>query len=235
MDKSIDLAYKRVIELTIELNTDVAILQSNFEKYGIERFKTSTLRKRLGEVVQKCQLYKTCKKIIAFGGGSLCSPCSLENAVTRVMWNQHAALLAIRDMMGREGIKIYLQDPAYLQLDEAFTKGNLKYSWDKYVDGEPVIENGQVLQEEKDYNMEIVHPGLGHQQGFVKIDDSTLVVDLRSMCSLYAIMDEAVKPAAFFATDQLDPPEALSPIPEVPYYHKIDLEGGKTIDIPGLS
>jgi hypothetical protein len=101
----------------------------------------------------------------------LSSPAEVGNIVTIRVQTQHAALLAIRDawMEKHEGsFEIYLQDPQYLKIDEEVAA---------------------------QFGMTVVNGDIGHQMGYLLIDQFTLVVDLISMFFVAPLIFEITRPA----------------------------------------
>ncbi|PMD11942.1 hypothetical protein NA56DRAFT_541435, partial [Hyaloscypha hepaticicola] len=87
---------------------------------------------------------------------------------------QHAFLLAIRDTWKEEhkdakgSFDIYLSDPLAMEIDEEVTAK---------------------------FDMTVVNGDIGHQMGFLLIDEFTLVVDLVSCLSMIPLVFEITRPA----------------------------------------
>lgn len=92
---------------------------------------------------------------------------------------QHAALLAIRDA-GKEEHKdscdIYLQDPQYLKIDEKVCA---------------------------QFGMTVVNGDIGHQMGYLLIDEDTLVVDWMCSGSVVPLIFEITRPAGLLLAGPL--------------------------------
>jgi hypothetical protein len=140
-------------------------------------FKPTLLCKRIKELARSTFSQVKCNKIVAFGGLGISAP----PLMAKRMQTQHAALLAIREVWketNQGDLPIYLQDPQYLAMDQEVAAK---------------------------YGMQILNGDFGHQMGWAKIDDSTLVVDLTTVFPIYELIFEIARPAALFTSGPIDP------------------------------
>ena len=142
----------------------------------IAGFKSTLLYNRIKELARSTFSQVKCNKIVAFGGYGI----SARPNMAKRMQTQHAALLAIREVWketNQGDFPIYLQDPQYLAVDQEVAAK---------------------------YGMQILNGDFGHQMGWAKIDDSTLVVDLATAFPIYEIIFEIARPAAIFTPGPID-------------------------------
>jgi hypothetical protein len=134
-----------------------------------------------------------CKKIVAFGAGSLGYARDKEWEFTKggilAAQTQHAALLSIQkklEIIGPHKIPIYLQDPEYTEEDKKVA--------DKL-------------------GMNILNGNFGFGEAWLQLDEWTLVFDFRcamSFLPLYQIIFEISRPLATFSVEKwVDPDPAL--------------------------
>lgn len=130
----------------------------------IALFKETELHGRLRNlVIELCKSGKF-DKIVAFGAGTFDYQGGRDKPQGVKQLTQHAALLSIRDIWeefnsNRNGeFQIYLQDPFYSAEDEKVAKN---------------------------HGMTVVKGAFSHQMGWIKIDESTLVVDFATPTELF--------------------------------------------------
>jgi hypothetical protein len=188
-----------------QFNPDAATVRSNFDA-TINRFKGTQLCKRLEVLVHDLFLRTNCNKIVAFGGFTICAPSGPETAMAIRLQTQHAALLVIGDVwkeINNARIPIYIQDPQYSELDERVAAH---------------------------YGMQVVNGDVGHQMGWLKIDESTLVIDLRTCFPLIQLVFEITRPAAIFSPVVLTP-DLFDPAEPFSYTLR---HNGQEVVVPGL-
>lgn len=155
-------------------NPSAAQLESEFQKI-ITDFQKTELCHQVKTMARKLFQSRQVNKIVAYGCGHLSNPSNAENSIKVHDHIQHAFLLAIRDTWKEEhkGAKgsfdIYLSDPLYREIDEEVAAK---------------------------FGMTVVNGDIGHQIGYLLIDEFTLVVDLVSCLSIAPLVFEITRPAA---------------------------------------
>jgi hypothetical protein len=180
----------------------------------VEQFGTTEICKRLKDLFVPLFKEKDVTKILVLGMGTLTpiSPGSLANK-----WQgQHAALEAIRSVWEEHSksrlnlpeLPIYIQDPQYSELDELIAGA------------EP-------------HNLKVVNCSFGHQMGWVKVDNSTLVMEFVSGFPTFELSLEVARPVAFFSACLF---EAISDDqePPIPWSFTLRNENHEEILIPEL-
>ncbi|KAH8586213.1 hypothetical protein B0O99DRAFT_695717 [Bisporella sp. PMI_857] len=149
---------------------------------NVEIFRETEICKQIKDLARYTFKQTTCKKIVAFGGGTFCSPVS--NGATRLHY-QHAMLIVLREVWeemhkdhAQLKIPIFIQDPQYLELDAKVAAH---------------------------YGMEVVNGNRSHQFGFVKVDEETMVVDQRTCFPLLESILEYTRPAAILSPYVINP------------------------------
>jgi hypothetical protein len=151
-----------------------AQLASEFQKV-IADFQKTELCHQLKTLTRKLFQTTQVNKIVAYGLSYLSSPGAVGTTATIKVQTQHAALLAIRDVWKEKhegSFEIYLQDPQYWKIDEEVAA---------------------------QFGMTVVNGDIGHQMGYLLIDQFTLVVDLVSVFFLAPLIFEITRPAGLLA------------------------------------
>jgi len=165
-------------------NPDIATVNKNFTNVRSELIRSS-LRSELGAFIQVIQYHeqRKCNKIVAFEAGTLRPLHDPEHHISKQYLNRHAVLLAIQGILEEnnasmgDGIKIFLQDERYTQLD---------------------------IDVLKKYGMTVVDGSHGSRMGFTLIDRDTLVVDFGLQSSVFPLLAEMARPVAILRYDPLD-------------------------------
>jgi hypothetical protein len=157
--------------------------ESNIRKQmskTIEHFNETQLSKRLALFINQNFREIDCKQIVAFGGTSLGYSKYAPNQGDRggydelplKLQTQHAALLKMQTQLRnlhKGDVPIFLQDPDYTEEDQKAAK---------------------------ELGMTIVNGHFGFEEGWIQIDESTLVVDLHtSFPPLLQLTFEISRPA----------------------------------------
>ena len=126
--------------------------------------------------------------------------------------HQHIAALHIRKALSEisnEKIPIFLQDPAYSEEDKKVAAA---------------------------FDMEIVNGEAGHQEGWLELDEDTLVLNFRAEIILCPLAFEITRPAAFFSVRDESRLGAMNPklMWYTAYSTTIHDRSGTEIKIPGL-
>ncbi|KAL5330603.1 hypothetical protein ACEPPN_000121 [Leptodophora sp. 'Broadleaf-Isolate-01'] len=126
--------------------------------------------------------------------------------------HQHIAALHIRKALSEisnENIPIFLQDPAYSEEDKKVAAA---------------------------FDMEIVNGEAGHQEGWLELDEDTLVLNFRAEIILCPLAFEITRPAAFFSVRDESRLGAMNPklMWYTAYSTTIHDRSGTEIKIPGL-
>ena len=169
-----------------------------------------------------------CNKIVAFGGGSLgyAADATFGISANDIEYNisatshfglmcqtQHAALLLIRDtlknLQGGKDIPIYLSDPDYTE------------------------EDAQAAAQ-LDWNVTVLNSNVGFQQGWVKLDESTLVVDFHASTPVIQRTFELIRPAAIITDSRSRPGLCMDPKVSLPYSVTVKDWDGNQILIPAM-
>ncbi|CZR51752.1 uncharacterized protein PAC_01629 [Phialocephala subalpina] len=156
----------------------------------MKEFKKSGLCKRLTELVQPLFLKKTCNKIVALGESYFSPPSVPTPADVYRLYAQHAALIVIRgvwEMSNQGKTEIFVQNPQYSELDQEVLAGE---------------------------DLQLLWGDVGQQQGWVKMDELTLVVNFQANVPWDLIVSETTRPAAILSSGILkqDKPNAFQPI-----------------------
>jgi hypothetical protein len=180
----------------------------------VEEFGRSEICKRLKELLVPLFKKKNVTKILALGMGTL-TPTNPRQLANR--WqSQHAALEAIRSVWEEHSksrlnlpeLPIYIQDPQYSELDELIAGAG-------------------------PHNLKVVNCSFGHQMGWAKVDNSTLVMDFASLFPTFELSLEIARPVAFFSGR---PFEAIpnGEEPTIPWSYTLRNEKHEEILIPEL-
>jgi len=152
-----------IAEMGEKVNSDPNKLADSFAKH-VRIFMRSKLCRHLKMLVSKLFHAQQVNKIVAFGLGplSLGLPGGPDDPGIVRIHIQHAALLAMRDVwkeMHQGDLKIYVQDPQYLEMD---------------------------LNILAHHGITVVNGDIGHQMGACLLDPLTLVVDFFIMLANFA-------------------------------------------------
>ncbi|KAM3148786.1 hypothetical protein ABEW05_010981 [Botrytis cinerea] len=188
---------------------------------GVKKvFQETIVRFEESELCQRFELFfeKLCKdgkfnKIVAFGTGPI-AVIHAGSASIRVRNQvQHASMLTIRRVWERcnpgKRLPIYLQDPLY---------------------------NNHCVEVAYDHNMRILDGDFGHQMGWLKIDQSTLVMSFSCTFPLARLVSEIARPAALYFTGAIveDFTKFEKDDPARVFSSTLALPNGGSVDIPGL-
>lgn len=141
-----------------------------------------------------------------------------SNSMANRRQGQHAALEAIRSVWEEHSksrlnlpeLPIYIQDPQYSELDELIAGA------------EP-------------HNLKVVNCSFGHQMGWVKVDNSTLVVDFVSGFPTFELSLEIARPVAFFSGSPFeDSSDSDDKEPNISWSYTLENKEGEKIQIPEL-
>ncbi|KAK0113898.1 hypothetical protein ONS96_014748 [Cadophora gregata f. sp. sojae] len=145
---------------------------------NLDQFRKTLLCKRLTELVRRLFEKTSCCKVVAFGIGPLTTSIDPETAGCRRLFYQTASLIVFREVWkechensNETDFKIFLQDPLYWQQD---------------------------VDAAQHYNMEVVNGLHGHQMGWLKIDQKTLVCDFGTTLRMCDFLMEFARPIAIF-------------------------------------
>lgn len=200
-----------------ERNPDAARLASEFQKV-ITDFQKTELCHQVKTMARRLFQSRQVNRLVAYGLGGLSSPTPPGHPVTINSQKQHAALLAIRDTWKEEhkdakgSFDIYLADPDYWEVDEKAAAH---------------------------FGMTVVNGDIGHQMGYLLIDESTLVVDLIGGMTVLPLVFEITRPAGLITVVPiLDPEVGLLPEPVIFSYtltvHNKERGQKEEIIFPGL-
>ncbi|CAG8980745.1 hypothetical protein HYALB_00013695 [Hymenoscyphus albidus] len=217
-------AFQAADHRSYEEMVDIAVGHSSkFFDRELERLNKSklydSLKKLFDTHSESLSKIHPIEKIVAFGGGTLKPAQRYADAGSScgAQRTQHATLLVARDMLWeysenskgvamKDDIKILIQDPEYLDIDERIANLNgmevLKCDTDKHT-----------------------------QAGWAKIDESTFFFDLGTTFPLHQLLFEITRPAAIFSPDKIVEDSFL---PNIAFPATIMLEDGKEIDIAGV-
>jgi hypothetical protein len=167
-------------------NLDAAPLVTEFQKV-IADFKKTELCHQIKTMARKLFQSRQVNKLVAYGLGDglwgFSNPAGPGNSlgIGIQVQKRHAALLAIRDTWKEEhkgaggSFDIYLSDPSYWDIDEVVAAK---------------------------FGMTVVNGDIGHQMGYLLIDECTLVVDLESP-SIVPLVFEITRPAGLLTAYSL--------------------------------
>ncbi|KAF7944060.1 hypothetical protein EAE96_010470 [Botrytis aclada] len=203
---NLDFQFKWPLGLPIEK------VQKGFQEI-IAQFEETELCGRFESFFEKICKDGKFDKIVAFGTGPI-AVVDAGPATFRVRNQvQHASMLTIRRVWERfnpgKRLSIYLQDPAY---------------------------NKHCVTVANEHSMRILDGDFGHQMGWLKIDESTLVMSFNLPFPLSELVSEIARPAAlyFTAAEVEDFTEFEEKNETRVFSSTLALPGGGVVDIPGL-
>jgi hypothetical protein len=181
-------------------------------KESIRQFESTQLCAQLKQLIVPHLMQTKITKIVAFGRSTLTPFYDIRNTLrTPLLHAQHAALEAIRSVWEEHRpsetteLQIFLRDPQYCELDKHVAEI---------------------------HSMEVVNCSFGHQMGWLQVDESTLVVNLRACFPIERVSFEITRPASFLCGD---PYKSYSEsISDKPWWSLALTKMGKMIEVPGL-
>jgi len=153
-----------------------------------------------------------CDKMVAFGLLTLCIdlPEKFGTPLSKQLLSEHASLPTIRDVYyslhpdNTGEFKIYLQDPMYSKLNELVAASD---------------------------GMEVLICSIGHQMGWVMVDESTFVVEFRACFPFYRLLLEITRPVGILTARSLEEAGELHDYNA--YFYTLE-ENGKSVVVPGV-